>query len=187
MQEALKQERELLRPARDQADYIIDTSLLSAAQLKEQVAALFLKEKKEKMLITCTSFGFKYGIPSDADLVFDVRCLPNPFYIPELKYKTGLDQQVRDYVFSHEQAQQLYRKDRRPAKIHHSPLRKGGEAAAGGGIWLHRRQAQVGLFCVENSAGAQSPGGKCVCQPPGCAKSIKAAGGEEKACPLQIN
>ena len=84
MQEALKQERELLRPARDQADYIIDTSLLSAAQLKEQVAALFLKEKKEKMLITCTSFGFKYGIPSDADLVFDVRCLPNPFYIPEL-------------------------------------------------------------------------------------------------------
>ena len=106
----LKQERELLRPARDQADYIIDTSLLSAAQLKEQVAALFLKEKKEKMLITCTSFGFKYGIPSDADLVFDVRCLPNPFYIPELKYKTGLDQQVRDYVFSHEQAQQLYRK-----------------------------------------------------------------------------
>ena len=62
------------------------------------------------MLITCTSFGFKYGIPSDADLVFDVRCLPNPFYIPELKYKTGLDQQVRDYVFSHEQAQQLYRK-----------------------------------------------------------------------------
>ena len=110
MQEALKQERELLRPARDQADYIIDTSLLSAAQLKEQVAALFLKEKKEKMLITCTSFGFKYGIPSDADLVFDVRCLPNPFYIPELKYKTGLDQQVRDYVCSHEQAQQLYRK-----------------------------------------------------------------------------
>ncbi|HAG57407.1 MAG TPA: RNase adaptor protein RapZ, partial [Ruminococcaceae bacterium] len=88
----------------------IDTSLLSATQLKEQVAALFLKEKKEKMLITCTSFGFKYGIPSDADLVFDVRCLPNPFYIPELKNKTGLDQQVRDYVFSCEEARQLYQK-----------------------------------------------------------------------------
>lgn len=62
------------------------------------------------MLITCTSFGFKYGIPSDADLVFDVRCLPNPFYVPSLKNKTGLDQEVRDYVFSHEEARQLYRK-----------------------------------------------------------------------------
>ena len=110
MQQALEQERELLRPALDQADYVIDTSLLSATQLKEQVAALFLKEKKEKMLITCTSFGFKYGIPSDADLVFDVRCLPNPFYVPSLKNKTGLDQEVRDYVFSHEEARQLYRK-----------------------------------------------------------------------------
>ena len=104
MQQALEQEREALRPALDQADYVIDTSLLSATQLKEQVAALFLKEKKEKMLITCTSFGFKYGIPSDADLVFDVRCLPNPFYVPSLKNKTGLDQEVRDYVFSDEEA-----------------------------------------------------------------------------------
>ena len=110
MQEALELERELLRPARDQATYVIDTSLLGAAQLKEQVAALFLKEKKEKMLITCTSFGFKYGVPFDADLVFDVRCLPNPFYIPELKSKTGLDPEVRDYVFSHQQAVLLYRK-----------------------------------------------------------------------------
>ena len=111
MQQALEQERELLRPALDQADYVIDTSLLSATQLKEQVAALFLKEKKEKMLITCTSFGFKYGIPSDADLVFDVRCLPNPFYVPSLKNKTGLDQEVRDYVFSHEEARQAIPKD----------------------------------------------------------------------------
>ncbi len=110
MQAALERERELLRPARDQADYVIDTSLLGAGQLKEQIAALFLKEKKEKMLITCTSFGFKYGIPFDADLVFDVRCLPNPFYIPELKNKTGLDPEVRDYVFSHEEARQLYEK-----------------------------------------------------------------------------
>jgi UPF0042 nucleotide-binding protein len=110
MQEALELERELLRPARDQATYVIDTSLLGAAQLKEQVAALFLKEKKEKMFITCTSFGFKYGVPFDADLVFDVRCLPNPFYIPELKSKTGLDPEVRDYVFSHQQAVLLYRK-----------------------------------------------------------------------------
>ncbi|MDD3192921.1 MAG: RNase adapter RapZ [Oscillospiraceae bacterium] len=110
MQDALAEERTLLRPALDQADYVIDTSLLSTAQLKEQVVALFLKEQKEKMLITCTSFGFKYGIPSDADLVFDVRCLPNPFYVPGLKNKTGLDQEVRDYVFSHAEAQQLYQK-----------------------------------------------------------------------------
>lgn len=108
MQEALLRERELLRPALDQADYIIDTTLLNAAQLKEKVATLFLEENKQKMLINCTSFGFKYGIPSDADLVFDVRCLPNPYYVPALKEHTGLDPVVREFVFSHPEAQGLY-------------------------------------------------------------------------------
>ena len=79
MQAALERERELLRPARDQADYVIDTSLLGAGQLKEQIAALFFKEKKEKMLITCTSFGFKYGIPFDADLVLTCVVCPTRF------------------------------------------------------------------------------------------------------------
>ncbi|MBQ1237687.1 MAG: RNase adapter RapZ [Oscillospiraceae bacterium] len=112
MKEALEKERKLLRPALDQADYIIDTSLLSSTQLKSQVEQLFLQERREKMLINCTAFGFKYGVPTDADLVFDVRCLPNPFYIPELKELTGLDEKVRDYVFSHEESEQLFQKIR---------------------------------------------------------------------------
>ena len=110
MQEALAKERKLLRPALDQADFVIDTSLLNSTQLKSQVEQLFLRERGEKMLINCTAFGFKYGVPTDADLVFDVRCLPNPFYIPELKELTGLDERVREYVFSHEESQQLFQK-----------------------------------------------------------------------------
>ena len=62
------------------------------------------------MLITCLSFGFKYGIPKDADIVMDVRCLPNPFYVPELKHKTGLDKEVRDYVMDSTQSTELLEK-----------------------------------------------------------------------------
>lgn len=96
-------ERELLLPMRARADYIIDTSFLSPAQLKERITGLFLGDAVQGMVIQCMSFGFKYGSPSEADLVFDVRCLPNPFYIDELKHKTGLDKPVRDYVFQFEQ------------------------------------------------------------------------------------
>ena len=110
--EAFLKERQILEPLRVRADYTINTALLSTAQNKERICDLFLKNggAKSAMRLTIMSFGFKFGLPPEADLVLDVRCLPNPFYIPELKYKTGLDQQVRDYVFSHEQAQQLYRK-----------------------------------------------------------------------------
>ncbi len=59
------------------------------------------------MMVSCMSFGFKYGVPSEADLVFDVRCLPNPFYLPELKHKTGRDTEVRDYVMKFEQSRVL--------------------------------------------------------------------------------
>ena len=59
------------------------------------------------MSINVVSFGFKYGLPQEADIVFDVRCLPNPFYVPELKHKTGLDQEVVDFVMSHPEAQEL--------------------------------------------------------------------------------
>ena len=68
---------------------------------------LFLDDKNQAMLVNCMSFGFKYGLPQEADLVFDVRCLPNPFYVPELKSLTGLDAPVREYVLKWEQAQKL--------------------------------------------------------------------------------
>ena len=100
--DALRNERELLRPARERADYIIDTSNLSPAQLKEQITVLFMGDNRTGLMVSCMSFGFKYGTPTESDLVFDVRCFPTPFYIDELKPLTGLDAPVRDYVFSSE-------------------------------------------------------------------------------------
>ncbi|MBQ9461321.1 MAG: RNase adapter RapZ [Clostridia bacterium] len=97
-------ERSLLMQVKARADYVIDTSLLSGSQLRERISALFLGNASLGMTVTCLSFGFKYGIPAEADLVFDVRCLPNPFYIPELKYHTGLEACVYDYVMSFEQS-----------------------------------------------------------------------------------
>ena len=90
IEEAVEQERRLLQPLRSRAKYIIDTSLLSAAQNKERICGLFLDKGKSPMALTVVSFGFKYGLPQEADLVLDVRCLPNPFYVPELKDLTGL-------------------------------------------------------------------------------------------------
>lgn len=100
-------EREMLKKARDIADYVIDTSLVPVAQLKERVAELFLDSVTKSLKITVISFGFKYGAPKDSDLVFDVRCLPNPFYVPELKNQTGLDEPVREYVMKFDQAKGL--------------------------------------------------------------------------------
>ncbi len=101
---ALHLERRLLMPVKARADYVIDTSLLAQKQLRERIASLFLGNVNLGMTVTCLSFGFKYGIPSEADLVFDVRCLPNPFYIPELKHHTGLEACVFDYVMQFEQS-----------------------------------------------------------------------------------
>ena len=95
---SVKLERDILKPVREKADYIIDTSLISPAQLKERISGLFLKDSAAALTVNCMSFGFKYGSPAEADLVFDVRCLPNPYYVEALKYQTGLDEQVREYV-----------------------------------------------------------------------------------------
>ena len=97
-------ERELLKKARNIADYVIDTSLITTSQLKERIAELFLDDISNTLKINVVSFGFKYGIPKDSDLVFDVRCLPNPFYVPELKHHTGLEEPVRDYVMKFDQS-----------------------------------------------------------------------------------
>ena len=107
VEDAIRKEREILRPLRERADYVIDTSLTSAQQLRQKIGNLFLDNISDNLLINCMSFGFKYGAPSEADLVFDVRCMPNPYYIDELKTKTGLDQVVRDYVMSFPQSVQL--------------------------------------------------------------------------------
>ena len=106
LEEAVRRERELMQPVRERADYIIDTSRTSTAQPRGELLRLFGDpEEKGGMTVSVTSFGFKYGLPLDADLVFDVRFMPNPFYIEELRPRTGLDQAVNDYVFSFQQTQ----------------------------------------------------------------------------------
>jgi len=105
LEQAVKLERDVLKPVRERADYIIDTSYLSPAQLKERISSLFLGDSSDALMIHCVSFGFKYGIPAEADLVFDVRCLPNPYYVEELRNLTGLDEPVRSYVMKWEQTQ----------------------------------------------------------------------------------
>ncbi len=107
LQEIILKEREILKKARNIADYVIDTSLISPAQLKERISKLFVDDISSTLKVSVVSFGFKYGTPKDSDLVFDVRCLPNPFYVPELKQHTGLEAPVRDYVMSFKEAQDL--------------------------------------------------------------------------------
>ena len=92
-------ERQYLMPLRDAADYVLDTSDLLTRQLMGELQRLFEGDAKENsLLLSILSFGYKYGIPSDADLVFDVRFLPNPFYVDELRHKTGEDPEVQAYV-----------------------------------------------------------------------------------------
>lgn len=98
VEDAVELECELMKGVKAMADYIVDTTYMNLKQLKERVTTLFTADIRDSLMVTCMSFGFKYGIPLEADLLFDVRCLPNPFYIPELKPLTGLDEQVRDYV-----------------------------------------------------------------------------------------
>ncbi len=101
---AVARERKLLEPIRNRANLIIDTTNLSKAKLRGEIMNMFGREHRDHaMSVNVLSFGFKYGLPMDADLVFDVRLLPNPFYIPELKHHTGLEKPVKDFVFSYQQ------------------------------------------------------------------------------------
>ncbi len=105
LEQAVKLERELLSAVKDSADYVIDTSGVLPAQLKERISELFLSSPSDSLTVHCISFGFKFGIPMEADLVFDVRCLPNPFYVDSLRAMTGLDKPVKDYVMNSEETQ----------------------------------------------------------------------------------
>ncbi len=105
VEEGINKEREILRETKQKADYVIDTSNLLTRELKEEIDHIFVRnEEYSSLMISILSFGFKNGIPADADLVFDVRFLPNPFYIDELKHKTGNDTEVQDYVMSFPEA-----------------------------------------------------------------------------------
>lgn len=109
--EAIDREKKLLAPIRDRADYIINTSNYSISMLQRKIQDLFAdKNTLRGLKVSVQSFGFKYGLPSDADLVMDVRFLPNPYYVPELTHQTGLDEPVRDFIFQYEETQTFIKK-----------------------------------------------------------------------------
>ncbi len=101
IQDGIEEERKILQPVKEKANYIIDTSVLTPRQLKQEILDLFVQGKPfSSLIISVISFGFKYGVPIDCDLVFDVRFIPNPFYIDELKMLTGNDEDVSEYVIN---------------------------------------------------------------------------------------
>lgn len=111
VEKGIAMERESLEFLRKHADVIIDTSHLLIRDLKTQINKIYLNDEKfRNFYITILSFGFKYGIPVDSDLVFDVRFLPNPYYIPELKHKTGMDKAVNQYVMESSAANEFLNK-----------------------------------------------------------------------------
>lgn len=111
IQDGIDEERERLKEVKSKADNIIDTSNLTPRQLKEEIVHIFVEEKNfEGIIISVVSFGFKYGIPLDSDLVFDVRFLPNPFYVETLKKKSGKDEPVKEYVMKWPEAGEFLKK-----------------------------------------------------------------------------
>ncbi len=110
VEDAVELEGELMKGVKAMADYVVDTTLMKPDELKQRVTTLFTAGAGDSLLVTCMSFGYKYGIPPEADIVIDVRCLPNPFYIKELKSLTGLDQPVRDYILGFEVTEQFMEK-----------------------------------------------------------------------------
>ena len=111
LEDAIALERKMLAPIKERAEWVIDTSDLSTRALREELLGMFARGSRERsMEVRVLSFGFKHGIPAEADLVFDVRFLPNPYYVAELRPLTGLDAGVRDYALSSPQSQEFLKK-----------------------------------------------------------------------------
>ncbi|MBO6065745.1 MAG: RNase adapter RapZ [Lachnospiraceae bacterium] len=111
VEDGVKKERQILEELRKASDYVIDTSNLLTRELKAELDRIFVQnESYNSLMVTVTSFGFKYGIPNDVDLVFDVRFLPNPYYIDELRPKTGNDKEVQDFVMNHPESEEFLNK-----------------------------------------------------------------------------
>lgn len=111
VEDGIRREREILKSMKESSDYVIDTSNLLTRELKEEIDRIFvMNEEYNSLMVTILSFGFKNGIPADSDLVFDVRFLPNPYYIDELKPQTGNDKAVQEYVMGFQEAEEFLSK-----------------------------------------------------------------------------
>ena len=110
IESALSLEIEYLKPFKKLADYTIDTTNVTTKVLKERIVQIFLGDNEKSIIVTFMSFGFKHGAPTDCDTIFDVRCLPNPYYLPELRERTGLEKDVNDYVFNSDDTEKFVEK-----------------------------------------------------------------------------
>lgn len=150
----IAKEREKIMFLKMRATYILDTSKMLTRELKLELEKIFVKGQDFcNLYITVMSFGFKYGIPSDSDLVFDVRFLPNPYYIDELREKTGNDAKVQDYVMENEKAGQFLDKLKRHGRISYSELYFGRKKSACYIHWLYGRKTSfcnIGKRAVQN-------------------------------------
>ncbi len=137
VEQAILRERDRLAFLKKSANYIIDTSQLFTRELKAELDSIFVNNKKfNNLFITIDSFGFKYGVPMESDLVFDVRFLPNPYYLDDLKQKTGNDEEVQDYVMGFKEAGQIGRL----AAVFNSSLYFRGKKSVGCQYWMYRRK-----------------------------------------------
>lgn len=141
VQAALREEIALMQPVRERADYIINTQNLTLAQLHKKLCRLFTETGEAKLPINVVAFGYKYGIPIDADLVLDVRFLPNPYYIEELKDLSGLDQPVYDFVMQQPDTAEYMRLLTAFIDFQLPRFREEGKPALTVAVRLHRRAA----------------------------------------------
>ena len=149
-------ERDLLRELRGDADLVIDTSSLNVHELRAKMDAQFAGDEEPELRATVMSFGYKYGLPVDADLVVDCRFLPNPHWVPELRPFTGLNEEVSDYVFNQPGAKEFLDQLHRAAPAHRRRLPPRGQA-----VRDHRRRAARAASTAASRCRRSSP--------PGCA------------------
>ena len=144
VRESLEHERLLMEPIRKLADIVIDTSQFNVHELRHFVTERFKSENKRPMLVSLVSFGYKYGVPTDADLMFDVRFLPNPHFVPKLRAFTGKDAKVRKYIQSFPQTGEFLRRIQSLLAYLLPHYIGEGKELPDDCIWLHRRQASLG-------------------------------------------
>lgn len=137
----IQTEREILIPLKEKANYIVDTTNMRLNELRKTVEDILMRGKNIPLRLIISSFGFKRGIPKNADFIFDMRYTANPFYIEELRCKSGRDEEVRRFVFFRCKCPQAAEHDRKHAGSCDSGVYKAGQAAAYGCVRMHGRQA----------------------------------------------
>ena len=141
-------ERQKMEFLKKEADYIIDTSRLLTRELKTELEKIFVQDEEfNSMYVTILSFGFKYGIPADSDIVMDVRFLPNPYYVEELRPKTGNDVEIQQYVMKYDEAKIFFKQAGRYGDISDSTLYFRGQESAGNFHRMHRRETSFRHTC----------------------------------------